>query len=345
MILYLHIGIYKTGSSFLQTVCARGSSHLKVNNVYFAKSLNDERMLSGKISSGNSDHLAQLLIAKKYLEVKSLIARWFKEAETKGVGSVLISDESLIHSFAIRDILQEFEKIVSNAGFETVKCLVFFRNPLDHCMSTFKHRAKRGTIPDFKYWIEHKYETMGVIENFLDSIKGSTFKWSFRKYSADGSKMGKVFFTEWLMIQEPEVNFKISVNKSLTLSELKFIRKVYQVKKRWVPYLYDGFISLSKSDKFNDFELQKNYKSIAVNHLSKSLNVVENLNHHLPEGEELFLECPIEGISDGSLNQSYFSDKQLEIMALEIARANTFRNRILDFFRTIYRGVKSNFRA
>src|SRR5690606_28966217 len=130
-------------------------------------------------------------------------------------------------------------------GIHEVHCFGFLRDPVDHCLSTFKHRAKMGTIPDFEGWLRTRYETMDVLSHFLGLVPQYKFHWVFRKYSQRSSFMAKAFFDQWLKVASPDLPSAARINSSLTLSEILFIQQLSMENSDAVPILYDKLIKLT----------------------------------------------------------------------------------------------------
>lgn len=337
MQLLIHYGIYKTGSSFIQTICIRNKELLESSSIYFPESKYDERMLAGEISPGNSSGLTNILRKGDEVACRKLLDKWVKTAKQRNCDKILISDEALIHVFAIKDSLMLLKKIINDAGMSPVNCFAFFRNPVDHCISTFKHRAKRGTIDDFEAWVKHTYETMKVIDAFLKNYSNAGFNWSFRAYKKDGSELSNTFFKDWLSISVPE-NLKVaSINPSLTLSELKVIQIARKDNEKKVPYLYHVFLKLPKRNKANDKIAEGQYKFIAATELIKYNSVLQALNSKLPPDENLIIESP--NTFDEGKEKAVLSLSQEQVSAIFSAynESMNIKSLTIDFLREVKR--------
>ena len=153
MNLYIHVGIHKTGSSYLQTLFARNRDLLAEHSIYYSKSERDKEMLKGRISPGNALKLNKLLRDSKYEEVKKYLQRLVLQAEKINCKSVLLSNEGLFHIFAKEGTVLNFIEIYKTSRFKNIHGLVYFRDPLDHILSLYKNRAKSGKHLDFKIWL------------------------------------------------------------------------------------------------------------------------------------------------------------------------------------------------
>ena len=278
MELLLHFGLYKTGSSFLQTVCARNRELLSKSSIFFPSSSREDDMLAGKISPGNGNGLAQLMLYKDRAKLDLLLNGWIHLAEAEGCNRILISDEALIHAFAEPASLSLFKTLVEQSGIQNVSCFAFFRDPVDHCISTFKHRAKKGAIASFEEWIENGYETMHRYRSFLDVYPTVPFKWLFRKYQRDSEKMIGSFFREWLNLDLHFPALELSVNPSLTLSEIAVIQEASRLNDRLPFHLYDRFIAIPYAQKEKDVELEQAYRAISYRIIERDMEVINRLN-------------------------------------------------------------------
>lgn len=292
MELFIHFGLYKTGSSFLQTTCARNRSILQSNSIFFPESFREKDMLAGKISPGNGNNLSRYIRRKEIDKICNILHDWIQNAESLSCSKILISDESLIHAFVIDDALQKFHECTIRFGIKSVSCFGLFRDPIDHCLSTFKHRAKKGHIQSFDYWVHNEYETMHRVKEFLSVFDSVPFKWLFRKYHKDPELLFQYFFHDWLNCSFQTAKNDIWVNPSLTLSEISIIRQAGLIDLRISQYLYSFFLKIPPDKKEIDKSLENKYKSIAFSALTKYSDLLELLNRVLEDmgSETLHLE-------------------------------------------------------
>ncbi len=340
MELYLHFGLYKTGSSFLQTICARNRDILMKDKIFFPASQRDEDMIAGKISPGNGNGIALYLQYGRYAKVEELLNQWYRAAKNKGCKKILISDEALIHGFVSQGALKSFHNILTKVGFTGVYGFAFFRDPIDHCISTYKHRAKKGLIPVFDEWLESGYETMIRIREFLDVYQTVPFHWLFRKYQRDSLKMTEVFFQEWLQVDQKFTSAEISVNPSLTLSEISVIKQASFINSRLPFHLYDRFIELPVAEKSKDIEIENAYRALCYKKLSKDIDVVNQLNEVLSQmGSETLAFSPIES-SASSFYTIHLSREQVNAIFVATEYANKYHVSLIDKLKVAKRKIK-----
>lgn len=287
MDLYLHFGIYKTGSSFLQTLCGRNRDLLREHAYFFPPSDREEDLLAGRISPGNDNGLCRLLQRGALTEVTTLLQHLQQDARAAGCEKILISAEALIHALATASGLDTLMKAVKRLQFANVHAFGFFRDPVDHCLSTYKHRAKRGTIASFSDWVENTYETIDVMQRFMALHGQYPVVWSFRKYRKAPDFMMEAFFQDWLNVPLPPSPEKKMVNRSLNLSEILLIQQLATVNADWVPYIYDQLLAVPQKDKAVDRELESNYRQVIHEKLGKHRDVITAWNKLMPPAEEL----------------------------------------------------------
>src|SRR6056297_1366773 len=94
--LYLHCGMYKTGSSFLQTMFVRNRDLLRGNGIHYPKSEKELDMYEGRITAGNGIHLSRALTEKES-DVIELLSSDLTHAKKRNMDSVLYSSEFLFN--------------------------------------------------------------------------------------------------------------------------------------------------------------------------------------------------------------------------------------------------------
>jgi hypothetical protein len=338
MELYIHYGIYKTGSSFLQTNAAKNRKILFENGYYFPESIREKDMIEGRISPGNGNGIALYLQLGDEKGIKKLLKQWVTEAAEKKCDKILISDEALIHGFALASNLKLLHNILERLGFEKIFCLGFFRNPVDHCLSTLKHRAKKGTIADFEDWIMNKYETYNVVENFLANINMVSFHWDFQLYQSDGRLMADYFFKNWLGINNMPSYYNITVNPSLTLSELAVLNSIRKVDSRLVKYVYHGFLKLKPIQKADDTALNQYYKIISNKKLQQHKAVVDALNNVFKK--TVFPLDSVSNVTTDGKPDLHLNENQIFTLSQSLKEAHHLKNYTKDTLLKMYRYFK-----
>lgn len=314
MELYLHFGIYKAGSSYLQYVLANQRSYLIEQQVYFPHSLNDRKMLAGEISPGNADGLEEALKKPNEAGCIRIFKNWLEKGKKVNCTKILISAEALVHQIAIPQTLKLMESSARKAGFSKIHALGFFRDLADHAISTYKHRGKSGQIPDFQHWLKNVYETPALLRNLYEVRVGKEFQiiWTFRKFKKDSSFMEKAFF-EWLSIPPPNFHAKPHVNESVTLSEVFIMNEVRKTFPLVTDYFVRGFKSLPTDKKAKDLPLQNYFHDAAITILNRYEDILNLMNGFMMEEEKLIIGKWMDEQKTDKMSLM-LSDEQLEIL-------------------------------
>lgn len=213
MKLYIHFGIYKAGSSYIQYICANQRDYLNSNSIYFPRSTQDEKMKKGSISAGNADGLEMAIKSEDHTNIIAILKEWYEEAKKMNCKAVLISAESLVHQLAIQNRLNQIIVCAESIGFTKIMAMGFFRDLADHALSTYKHRGKSGNIPDYVHWVSEVYETPKLFKN-LSQVMASdhSIEWTLRKFQKDSDFLKAAFFKDWLRIEVPNFQTRPNVN-------------------------------------------------------------------------------------------------------------------------------------
>ena len=183
MKLYMHIGTEKTGSSFLQRVCAINRNWLKQSDFYFPEAGRDEKRLrSGTISPGNARELASLINTGAWDRVESWFDKRIRKADEHSCTSLLLSHELLFSCIGREGVVERLEDVIRNIGVSQTGSLLFIRDPVDHAISLYKHRGKNGNIGKIKEWISSDYTTATDLDNLVTGIESSNISFDIRRY-------------------------------------------------------------------------------------------------------------------------------------------------------------------
>ncbi len=182
-------------------------------------------------------------------------------------------------------------------GFTDIFGLLFFRDPISHVFSVYKHRGKTGKIQNYKNWLTSSYETMGLTSNFLNKYKNFNIEWTFRNYSSDSKRMANIAFSDFLGINVPAIPKKERVNISLTLSEIILIREIENyLPTEYITEIHSALSKLPISKKANDQSLKDYYTEITYQELKKHKYLIESVNKLLPFNEQLQFKEPEKGV-------------------------------------------------
>jgi hypothetical protein len=339
MKLYIHFGIYKAGSSYLQYICANQREYLNSNSIYFPTSKEDKKMISGLISKGNADGLDLALKNEDESQIGSILQQWHKEAKVKNCDSILISSEALVHQIALQKRFDLIKTAASAIGFKEIKAMGFFRDLADHALSTYKHRAKSGTIPNYVHWVSEVYETPKLLENLSHVIAhNKDIQWTLRKFKKDSEFLKLAFFKDWLGIDIPKFETKANVNESITLSEVKVMNHIRKVYPTVTDYFYQALKVLPKAAKAKDKDLDNYILSIFITQLMPNRNRIENINIYFLKEEHLGIGNSIFTYKDEPSIQ--LSDNQVQVLTKCIAFFNSWRGKIVLMRRRLVQFIK-----
>ena len=291
MRLHIHFGIYKAGSSYIQYICANQRDYLNANSIYFPRSTEDKKMKNGLISKGNADGLESGMKSEDESKITMILKQWYEEAEKMNCKAVLISAEALVHQLAIQNRLNKIIVSAESIGFTEIKAMGFFRDLADHALSTYKHRAKSGRIPDYKHWVSQVYETPKLFENLSQVIASDhSIEWTLRKFQKDSDFLKAAFFKDWLRIEVPNFQTRPNVNESVTLSEIKVMNHLCKLYPNVTDYFVNDLKAIASHLKAKDTALQQHFLSTFTEALSQNQNCLDQLNVFFQEGERLVLQ-------------------------------------------------------
>lgn len=316
MKLYLHIGTEKTGSSYLQTLLARNRKQLIIEKIYFPKALKlENQMMEGKVSPGNGQHLFEALRDKKYTIVHKYLSGYITKAKRYNCQTVLISNELLVQAFSDKNKLNSFLKLTEELGFTKTEFLLIIRDPINQALSLYKHRAKNGNVESIQQWVTKRYHLATELEQFLINIKDKKQLCKIRKYRKDDLYMNSILFNDWLQINTPKERLIKSVNPSLTISELIFLKELYKKNKFLSKVYYKKMIDIPICKKAENKKIEEYYKSILNNQLLKFASTWLLCNKNLQDSEQLVLPIKLKNnIEFKNLNLT-FSESQYKAIA------------------------------
>ena len=294
MIFAFHIGTEKTGSSYLQTLCALGREQLSQNGIWFARgSAYDERcMATGKISAGNGRDLAQRMRVQRWDRVKGQLNTAVDEAQRRSCETVLFSSEWLLSVFAERALLEPFIALVQECSAEKIRFLLVLRDPVEQFISLYKHRAKRGTAGNVAEWAQGGYRLPHELAGFREALHSFDAELVVRKYGREAGALDKLFFREWLDIETPDAAVPATVNPSLTLSELELLRLLAERRPSLVIPLYDQLLAMDSTRKVQGRDLEAYARTVAERAVAAHRAEWAEWNAVLPASEHLVIPQP-----------------------------------------------------
>ncbi|MFW6270117.1 MAG: hypothetical protein ACOC4G_08560 [Bacillota bacterium] len=258
-----------------------------------------------------------MLDENNYKVCSEELKQFIKQAKNKKCENVLISSESLFHSFSKKNKLKKFEKIVNTLGFKKIEVLAFARDPIPHSISLYKHRTKNHNITKFEKWLKESYNFLDILQDIVKNKNCVNISWTFRKYFKNSEYLMRAVFLDWLKIKKPKTK-NYYVNVSLTLSELELIKESRKKMPYFDKFLKEEFSLIKNEEKAKNTYLESIYEQKAFFYLSKINNSIKKINISLPLKEKLNLPKPKNLDSSSEKENFLYSKKQLQAILLAL---------------------------
>lgn len=325
MRLRLHVGTEKTGSSFLQKLCGKNREFLKGNGIWFPDAGRFERQLQrGPISPGNASYLAKLVESLDWVTVSSWLSMRVEETRDRGCGFLLLSSELIFAALSKKGAIEQFERAAGEAGISDISCLLMIRDPVDHALSLYKHRAKGGATGAVDEWIIKGYPHPHWLPEFLKQIDSSVCRLHMRKYKKSTEAIVRTFFHDWLNVDTPPNSIESVVNPSLSLSELAVIKHVTASRPNDQPAFYSSFLSVPVDKKADDGAAKVLAIATVENYLCQFNEIWKDLDARLAADGGLLVPQERDFVKS-NVPQYVFSETQ--IRAWTQAHAESFSSR------------------
>lgn len=322
----LHIGTEKTGSSYLQCTLALARDQLLRSGVWFeiGAPFDEKCMKSGRISGGNALKMAEEIEQNDWGSVKKRLLAARQRAKDLGATSVLISSELLLRPLSVDGRLSRYVDVLRSADFPDVSFLLMLRKPADQLLSLYKHRAKRGTAGDLAQWCDSGYQVPQELAGFRLQAKRLDIDLEVRGYSRESGELAQRFFADWLGVPVPAVELPSTVNPSLSLSELEFIRRLAEIRVALVGTLYGALVVIDSNEKVQGKALDDYAKAVAAHTVARHADEWRAWNRMLPSDEQFEIPAPI-SLMPPRPTEIGFSETQLAAVAQVLARSATPR--------------------
>lgn len=306
---FIHAGLNKVGSSYLQAIMYANAKALREQHISYT---------SGTSENGNATTMVLDSRAGRWRKVEDQLDNLINRAKTDGANKLLLSSESLYHDLVVPDHRQKLLSLFSKKGLSRPQVLLIFREPIAHSISAYCHRAGRKHAEEFLPWLRNNYEFPHELPRFLEmQAHDQGMDLTLKPYSSTG--LDKLLH-DWLgPVQLPETAPE-TVNVSPSLTEAEFLVRMRRVNPAVAERLRRAFKRIKKSDKASDIDLRKCYERIARSELVK-------LNPHLERlsalvGTDLTVPPPDPGTAADGL--TVFSPAQVEaIIATACHREST----------------------
>jgi hypothetical protein len=220
---WVHVGMAKTGSSFLQSSFVRNALRLEDEGILYPAHHTDQRALAGDTTSGNANELFD----GERRGIAKTVRRDVTAARERGLSQVLYSSETLFYKILNRPLLvemlrDEIEKVGGN-----LEIIVYIRNPLEHAFGAYSQQVKRSReTSSFADWLAD-FNPVGQFESFEEIVQEQEVKRCVRNYSVEKAALVRSF-EKVLRIRPGTLVEEESrtVNRSLSVGELEVQRLV-----------------------------------------------------------------------------------------------------------------------
>lgn len=157
MKLFLHIGLAKTGTSYIQSMLARSADNLKEFDILYPHHPSFDSALAGKITSGNITGAEML----KQIDV------FLSQAKSQSNSSTFFSSEGLYP-----EILANFSQFKTLCQSYDVHVLMLLRDPIEHAISIYIQKVKRQGFTGGMNEIFSVYNTPASVLKLIKAIEG-----------------------------------------------------------------------------------------------------------------------------------------------------------------------------
>jgi len=253
MKIYVHGGLNKTGTSFLQSVLERNAKFLRDHGIAYCNS---------KSGYGNAADICFALRAGDIKRLRSLLNKHRIEAERWSCSSVLLSSELFYHDLIEPEKRSVFFRELALAQYETPKLLLFFRDPKDHAVSCYCHRSGTRNLEHFENWVRNTYEFPRELQSFLHAMAcGIDMDVSIRAYTNKNIAME---MADWLGIRHfPDMTRAVE-NRSVNANEAKLLNWMYERDPLGAMAVRAALKSLNPEEKADDQRLRSHWRADAA---------------------------------------------------------------------------------
>ncbi|WP_376696604.1 hypothetical protein [Wenzhouxiangella sp. EGI_FJ10305] len=320
----IHIGTEKTGSSHIQSLLALSRDSLTPSGIAFPRGdLHDERcMRKGQISAGNAKSLAKALSISDEAAAKAQVHLARRSTVREGLNRVVLSSEWLLSSLAEGDNARRLVTLLNDADASSISFLLVLRDPLEQCLSLYKHRAKGGTAGTIADWLKTGYQLPFELRAVRQKLDELDCELVVRGLGKEPGTLERLFFDDWLGVPAPAVELPATVNPSLTLSELVLIRQMAEVRPDLVPSLYDALVAVPGDDKIQGEALEAHARAVAAQAVAMHAEEWSAWNERLPQDEQLCIpDSPVH--MPPAPKELGLSERQMQAVSALLGKAAT----------------------
>ncbi|MGY6555176.1 MAG: hypothetical protein ACXIUM_11725 [Wenzhouxiangella sp.] len=237
---------------------------------------------------------------------------------------MLVSSEQLLAPLSKPGVLERFLTCARSSGIADVSLLLVLRDPVSQLLSLYKHRAKGGNAGRIGDWVEDGYQLPKHLGGLREQVDASSVELCVRTYSREPGGLERLFFQDWLGLEDKIDGQAAEVNPSLSLSELELVRLLHARRPELVPFLHERLSALPRGDKVQGQALEDHALAVAESAVWRHREEWQRWNALLPAGERLAIPAAASEIPEYP-QELGFSPRQLDAIAAFNAEAATFR--------------------
>lgn len=349
MTLLLHCGYHKTASSYLQSCFAACKELLFKNGIHYPDDPNQAKAAKGIPTAGNGILLCQAVLQEKKEAARKYLRRYIAEAQSLGAKAVMLSAEGFFTAFTRPEAVKLFAEVIKEARFDAVRAIMFFRDPVEHAISVYCHRAASGTMPPFVPWLESTFETPERMEKLPDFLNELPIEWTFRKFQPKKQNIVETVMHDWLQITDAlDLSTVPSmVNVSVSIAESELLAQLGKTFPKCGRYVSAALKKLPKQYKADESELRLYYEAHAAHYFNKRVAMLERINALLPGKEKLVIKGTADLTSEFTrVPRPLFTSDQLVASGagmLEFMKSRSPQGRLLRFVNRAKEQFKRHF--
>lgn len=311
--LYIHAGIFKTGSTYLQSTLRHNRDNLFENGVYYPKISKRESTGYFDVTTGNG--------AKPFSRPDKF--QKYLSRLVKSDRSVLLSGEAIFTNLVNNDLTGVLFEFFESSSFEEMKFIFFARDPIDQASSVWAENVtQHGFATSLEEWF-HQAENIPCLAQCLETLRSAAkADITVINYSARKKQILEDF-SEWLDVKLTEDRSRSqlgTVNRSLTAGEQELLLSINRACGAQA-----AFLGIELCSKLTDIQGELRYPSKAAQRaLLENLRPhIDTINSFLPEDQKLNEEVKPESKPQSDFT---FLKKQLDLVGAllggEINRLN-----------------------
>jgi hypothetical protein len=297
----LHVGHGKTGSGYIQSFLVTNTEILVSNDITYPHHQSMQRAKVGLATSGNVDYMPHFA---DYIG---------EHAAASGTAKVLFSSE-----FLFRAILCYGDNFAHLCKYFDVAVILFIRDPLEHAISMYGQRIKRGRLTaSLDEYVSSEYRIPWLVSDLIDIVGAVGARLIVRNYSNYRRCILRAFL---LAINLDERGFTLppvdDINRSLSPSEIRVQRAFnrYFGRQAWKFVSQPLVDNIPFSPRIDLTITRETYDKFC----EKMADILPVVNQKLPDGEQYSLNVPTHFSDQASKDDEefiYLSDRQMAVIA------------------------------